>query len=526
MKTDTPTTAGRREWTGLAVLALPTVLLALDLSVLHLAAPRLSADLRATSTELLWILDIYGFMIAGFLITMGTLGDRIGRRRLLLIGAVGFAAASVAAAWAQSPLMLIATRALLGIAGATLMPSTLALIGNMFRDARQRGIAIGVWMTAFLSGTALGPVAGGLLLERYWWGSAFLMGVPVMVLLLITGPLLLPEYRDPGAGRLDPASVALSLVAMIASVYGLKELAEQGLAGGAMAALVTGAAAGVLFVRRQRYLAAPLLDLRLFRSRAFTAALVLILLAVITSGGMMLFLMQYLQLVQGRSALGTGLLMLPATVSMVAGSLLAPAVARRLGPGAVVAAGLVVTAAGYLLAVFLQSPGGPLPAVAALALSWAGLSPALVLGTDLVLGAAPVEKAGSASSMSETASELGLGLGVALLGTLGTAVYRARMAGAELPADTPEEAVARARDSLPGALETARTLDDAAGAGLAATARAAFTSGLHVAAGASAAVAALLALVAVRVLRGVRPPREPSAADGPDVTAAAASGGN
>ncbi|WP_165990082.1 MFS transporter [Streptomyces sp. YIM 98790] len=515
MTTDTPTAAGTaagpREWAGLAVLALPTVLLALDLSVLYLAAPHLSADLGATSTEQLWILDIYGFMIAGFLVTMGALGDRFGRRRLLLTGAVAFAAASVAAAYAQSPLMLIVTRALLGIAGATLMPSTLALIGTMFRDARQRATAVAVWMTSFLAGTALGPVAGGLLLEHYWWGSVFLMGVPVMALLLVTGPLLLPEHRAAGGGRPDAASVVLSLLAMIAVVWGVKELAKEGPAAAPAAALAAGAAAGALFVRRQRRLADPLLDLRLFRTGAFTAALVLILLAVLTSGGMLLFLTQYLQLVQGHSPLAAGLLMLPATVAMVGGSLLAPAAARRFGPGPVVAAGLGVTAAGYLVAVFLDGTGGPVLAVVALALSWVGLAPALVLGTDLVLGTAPAEKAGSASSMSETASELGVGLGVALLGTLGTAVYRARMADVELPGVTGE-AAGRARDTLPGALKTAQALGGEAGSALAEGARAAFTSGLNAAAGVSAAMVTVLALVAVRMLRGVRPSGEEAGA--------------
>ncbi len=214
-RVEPPVRAGRREWIGLAELALPTLLLALDISVLFLALPELSADLGADRTEQLWITDIYGFMVAGLLVTMGTLGDRIGRRRLLLAGAAAFAAASVLAAYASSPEMLIAARALLGVAGATLGPSTLALISSLFADPAQRGQAIALWFSCFLAGGALGPLVGGVLLELFWWGSVVLVGVPVMALLLVLGPRLLPEDRAPDAGRLDPASVALALAAML-----------------------------------------------------------------------------------------------------------------------------------------------------------------------------------------------------------------------------------------------------------------------------------------------------------------------
>jgi len=220
--------ATRREWAGLAVLALPTLLVSIDVFVLLLALPRLSQDLHASSTQQLWISDIYGFLLAGFLVTMGTLGDRMGRRRLLLAGATAFGLASVLAAYAGSPAMLIAARALLGIAGATLSPSTLALISNMFRQPRQRAVAIGVWMACFMAGAAIGPVAVGVMLEHFWWGSVFLLGVPAMALLLALGPVVLPEYRAPAAGRLDLGSVALSLAAIMPVVYGLTELARTG----------------------------------------------------------------------------------------------------------------------------------------------------------------------------------------------------------------------------------------------------------------------------------------------------------
>lgn len=285
--------AGRKEWLGLAVLALPTILLALDFSVLFLALPNLSADLAPDGAQQLWIMDIYGFMIAGFLVTMGTLGDRIGRRKLLMIGAVAFAAASVLATYSTSAEMLIATRALLGIAGATLMPSTLSLITTMFTDPKQRASAIGIWMACFMGGTAIGPVIGGALLQWFWWGSVFLMGGPVMILLLVTAPVLLPEHRDPSAGKLDLASVALSLVAILPIIYAPKEIAKDGFAVVPLIAAVAGVVFGVLFVRRQRKISNPLMEVSLFGNRAFSGALSIMLLGVLTVGGSALLFAVY-----------------------------------------------------------------------------------------------------------------------------------------------------------------------------------------------------------------------------------------
>src|SRR3954470_3990968 len=261
--------AGRREWIGLAVLTLPAMLISMDLTVLHLAVPALSEELRPSSAQLLWIVDIYGFLVAGSLVTMGTLGARIGRRKLLLIGAAAFAVASVLAAFAPSAATLIAARAVLGVAGATLMPSTMSLIRTMFADPRQRTSAIGLWISSFSVGAAIGPLAGGLMLAWFWWGSVFLLAVPVMVLLISLGPLLLPEYRDPNAGRLDLLSAGLSLVSVLAVIYGVKEIAEHGFGGVDALAIVVGFGAGVVFVRRQASLADPLIDIRLFADRGF-----------------------------------------------------------------------------------------------------------------------------------------------------------------------------------------------------------------------------------------------------------------
>ncbi|MGK5522077.1 MFS transporter [Micromonospora sp. URMC 107] len=503
--------AGRREWIGLAVLTLPTLLLSLDLNVLYLALPQLSADLAPDAAQLLWIMDIYGFMIAGFLVTMGTLGDRIGRRRLLMIGAAAFGVASVVAAYSTSAGMLIATRALLGVAGATLMPATLSLISSMFRDARQRTTAIGLWMSCFMIGAIVGPLVGGVLLESFWWGAVFLLGVPVMVVLLVAAPLLLPEYRNPDAGRLDLFSVLLSLATVLPFVYGLKELAKDGVGARPVLAMVAGVAVGVAFVARQRRLDSPLLDVRLFADRTFSAALGVMLLGGATIGGVALLFAQYAQLVEGLSPLRAGLWMLPYAVSMLIGSMLAPVLARRFSPGHVVAGGMAIAAVGFALLSRVGVADGLGLAVTGLVIVHLGFGPGAVLGTDLIIGAAPPERAGSASSMSETSTELGVALGVAVLGSVGTAVYRGEIVPA-LPGDLPAQVREAAGESLAGASAVTAQLPAQTGDALLEAARAAFTSGFNVAGTVSAVLAVILAVLSALLLRRVRPADEPAGA--------------
>src|SRR5262245_31669049 len=423
------TLAGRREWAGLAVLALACLLYAMDLTVLHLAVPAISEDLRPSGTQLLWITDIYGFMVAGFLIAMGTVGDRLGRRRLLLGGAACFGVVSVLAAFSASPEMLIGARALLGIAGATLAPSTLALIFTMFHDPRQRSTAIGIWITAFSAGGAIGPMLGGVLLEQFWWGSVFLLAVPVMALLLGLGPRVLPEYRDPSAGRLDLVSAALLLAAVLAVVFGIKEAAATGLSWAAAAAIAGGLAAGAGFARRQLTLADPMIDLRLFRARAFNASLAANLLGIFIVAGYFLFVAQYLQLVLGLPPLEAGLWSLPSAGGFIVGSNLAPRLLRRVRPAYVIGSGLALAAAG--LAVLTRvggSPGADLGILAAGSLVISlGLAPVFTATTDLIVSSAPPERAGAASGISETGAELGGALGIAVLGSIGVAVYRGHL---------------------------------------------------------------------------------------------------
>ncbi|GIG87723.1 MFS transporter [Plantactinospora endophytica] len=508
--------AGRREWLGLTVLALPTLLLSLDLSVLHLALPQLSADLGAGSIQQLWIIDIYGFMIAGFLITMGSLGDRIGRRKLLLVGAALFAVASVLAAFSTSPEMLIVTRALMGIAGATLMPSTLALISNMFHDPAQRGAAIGVWVSCFMGGMALGPLIGGIVLQFFWWGAVFLLAVPVMALLLVAGPVLLPEFRDAtSASRLDPLSVALSLATILSTVYGIKELAKDGWQPFPVAAIVVGLLLGALFVFQQRRLAEPLIDLRLFGSRSFSGALVIALFGAAVGGGTILVVNLYLQMVEGLTPLRAGLLMLPSGIAMVAAAMIAPAIARTVRPAYVVAVGLLVAASGYLLLTQLDSTGGITLLIIGVILNSAGSGPQAALSTELVLRSAPPERAGSAASLSETAGELGMALGFAVMGSIATAVYSGAVSGT-IPAAAGEEATRSAQESIVGAVTAAGQIPDQVGAELLENARTAFASGLHVVAGVSAILLISLALIAIATLRQAPPTGAAPAADEAD----------
>jgi MFS transporter, DHA2 family, multidrug resistance protein len=498
--------AGRREWVGLAVLALPCLLYAMDLTVLNLAVPHLSADLRPSSTQLLWIVDIYGFMVAGLLITMGTLGDRIGRRRLLLAGAAAFGVASVLAALSTSAGMLIAARALLGVAGATVAPSTLSLIRNMFLDPKQRTVAISVWISSFSAGGAVGPLLGGVLLEWFWWGSVFLLAVPVMALLLVLGPLLLPEFRDPQAGRLDLVSAGMSLAAVLAVVWGLKQLAQDGPGWPPVLSILLGLAVGVVFVRRQHRLAEPLLDLRLFRIPAFSAALTTNVLSFFVGFGALLFVAQYLQLVVGLSPLAAGLWMLPASAGFIVGSMLTPVLAGRVRPGLVMAGGLGLAAVGFGLLTRLGTghAAGLAVLVAGSVVFSLALAPVDTLATDLAVGAAPPERAGAASAVAETSSEFGGALGIAILGVIGTAVYRGQMAQA-LPTGVPPLAAAVARDTLGGAVAAAGRLPEPLGHALLGAAGRAFTQGLRMAFAVSAAASIGVAVLAAVLLKGLRP---------------------
>ena len=496
--------AGRREWIGLAVLVLPALLVSMDLTVLYLAVPQLSADLEPSSSQLLWITDIYGFLIAGSLITMGTLGDRIGRRRLLMIGAATFGAASVLAAFSTNAGMLIAARALLGVAGATLAPSTLSLIRNMFHDPQQRTVAIGVWITGFSTGGALGPVLGGVLLEFFWWGSVFLLNVPVMLLLLALAPVLLPEYRNPDAGRLDLPSAALSLAGVLAVIYGLKQVAEDGVGWLPALSIAAGLVVFTTFLRRQRRLADPLIDLQLFKVPAFSASLATNTLGIFAAFGIFFFTAQYLQLVEGMSPLRAGLWSLPSSAGFIVGAILAPMIVRRVRAAYVVAGGLGLSAAGFGVLTQIEATSGLAVLVTGSIIFSLGLAPVFTLTTDLIVGAAPPERAGSAGAISETGSEFGGALGIAVLGSIGGAAYRSRITDT-IPDGVPPEAATSARDTLGGAVGEAGQLPSPLGAELLDAAREAFVQAMQLTAAISGAVMLAAAIMAAVLLRNVRP---------------------
>ncbi|HEX6655258.1 MAG TPA: MFS transporter [Candidatus Limnocylindria bacterium] len=493
--------ATRREWIGLAVLTLACLVYSMDLTVLNLAVPRMSADLKPSSAQLLWIIDIYGFLVAGLLITMGTLGDRIGRRRLLLGGAGFFAVASLFAAASPTAEWLIASRAVMGIAGATIAPSTLSLIFSMFHDQKQRSQAIGIWIAAYSVGSAIGPMIGGVLLQFFWWGSVFLIGVPVMALLLVLGPRMLPEYRDPNARRLDLLSAAMSLVAILAVVFGLKEIAQDGVAALPIAAILGGAVLGAAFVRRQLTLESPIIDVRLFRIRAFTASLFTYLLAIFVVIGYFLFVSQYLQLVIGLSPLEAGLWSLPSSAGFIVGSLAAPRIIQRFRPAAIMGVGMTVAALGTAMLLLLGLGGlqNLLLIVAASIVIDLGLAPAITLATELIVGSAPQEQAGAATGISETSGELGGALGVAILGSIGTAIYRAEVADS-LPGGIAPAVSDAARDTLGGALAIAESLPRAVAEPLIAAAQLAFLDAIHVVAAVACVGAVVTAIVSTIAL--------------------------
>jgi DHA2 family multidrug resistance protein-like MFS transporter len=501
---EAPRKAGRREWIGLAVIALPCLLYSMDLTVLNLAVPAITADLRPTPTQLLWIVDIYGFMIAGALITMGTLGDRIGRRKLLMIGAFAFGIGSILAALSPTAELLIVARALLGLSAATLAPSTLSLISNMFLDPKERTFAIGIWISSFSAGGAIGPLIGGLLLSWFWWGSVFLIAVPVMVLLLAVAPSLLPEYRDENAGRIDLTSAALSLLAVLSTIYGIKHAASYALDGEAIAAILAGLAIGIIFARRQRRLAEPLIDLKLFKSLKFSASLGINMLGFFAAFGIFLLTAQYLQLVLGLSPLEAGLWSAPSSVGFIAGSLLAPKLLGSMRPAYVMAGGYAVTAASFLIMAQAASVGSLYLLVTSYIVMSFGLAPIFTLSTDLIIGTVPPERAGTAAGLAETSSELGGALGIAILGSIVTALYATGMAAFDGGGLAPG-AAAVARETIGGAVAEAANIGGTAGDLLLAEAREAYANAFRAVTLVCAVVSLLAGLVALFVLGRIKP---------------------
>lgn len=490
-----------RGWLALVVLMLPVLLVSVDNTVLSFALPEIALELNPTAIEQLWIIDAYPLVLAALLVTMGTLGDRFGRRRMLLIGATGFAAVSALAAFVPTAALLIAARALMGVFGAMLMPSTLSLLRSIFTDRDQRRLAIAVWASMFSAGAALGPIVGGFLLEHFAWGSVFLMAVPVLVPLVVFAPLLVPESRDPKPGRVDAVSIALSLGTMVPVVYGIKELAVHGPTVMTAVLFGIGIGLGALFVRRQLRAEAPMLDMRFFRSGAFSGALLVNLLSVTGLVGFLYFVAQHLQLIVGLSPMRSGFALVPGLAAMIVAGLAVVPIARRVSARIVVPTALGFSALGYVAVALSAGSGSLALLIGAFVSLGIGIGAAETVSNELILSSAPPAKAGAASAVSETAYELGAVLGTAVLGGILTASYRANLT---LPAGLPAEVAASSRETLAGAVAGSYRLEDAVGQAVRDAAAHAFDAGVGVTALIGAALIVVAGVIAAVTLHSPR----------------------
>ncbi|MFT4087007.1 MAG: MFS transporter [Gordonia sp. (in: high G+C Gram-positive bacteria)] len=490
------TAPSRRTWFGLVVLMLPVILVSMDFSVLYLAMPTITDALEPSAAQQLWVLDIYGFMIAGLLVTMGNIGDRIGRRRILLAGAALFGTASIAAAFAPSAGVLIAARALMGVGGATLMPASLSLIANMFPRAADRAKAIGVWTAAFAGGAAIGPVVGGFLLHHYWWGVVFLINVPVLAVLFVAGPMLLPEYRSEQRHPFDFIGVALSLLGILPAVYAVKSLASEGVSAPAVGLGLFGLVMLGAFLVHQNATDHPLLNLKLFKNATFSASLAIALFGMMAQGGIAYLANVYLQSVLGHDVLAAALAGLPMAVTIAVFSIGASRVAQWLGVRWALAGSVFLAGIGTAGMALLTTTSPLWVFLLMTSIAGVGYGVQFALVTDVIVGSVPPEQSGAASGTSETAFELGTALGLALLGSLATAVYLSHDDGYGFS------------DSLGETLHHADALGTT-GDALASAAKLAFVDGFHAAALAGGAALLVLSVVVLAVMRPQRSAEQP-----------------
>ncbi len=487
----------RRRWTALAVLLLPVLLVSVDNTVLSFALPQISEALTPSGTQLLWIVDVYPLVLAALLVPMGSLADRFGRRRMLLLGSTGFAVVSALAAYAPSAEWLIAGRAAMGLFGAMLMPSTMSLIRNIFTDRSELRLAIAIWAAAFSGGAALGPIVGGFLLEHAWWGSVFLMSVPVLMLMLATAPFVVPESRDPRPGPFDIVSILLSVAAITPVVVGVKEVAKNGLTGLALAAFAVGLAAGGAFVRRQLTRDVPMLDVRLFASPAFGGGVLVNLLSVVAITGFLYFVSQDLQLVVGLRPVEAGLALLPGLLATIVAGLLVVKVVARVAPGRIIAACMAFAAVGYGIVAVAGGAGTLWPVITAFVILSVGAGAAETVSNDLILSSAPAGRAGAASAISETAYELGAVLGTAILGGIMSAGYNRSIV---LPGGLTSAQQEAARETLGGATGVAAQLDPSRAQALLDSAHSAFAGSVVVTSWIGVALMAAAVVVSLAIL--------------------------
>ena len=491
--------AGASRWTVLVVLCLSLLLVAVDATVLHVAVPAVTEDLRPGAIELLWIVDAYPLVAASLLILFGTLGDRVGRRRVLLLGYALFGLASAVATVAWSPEVLIAARVLLGVGGAMIMPATLSILRQVFPDRGERAMAIGVWSAVAAVGAAVGPLLGGFLLAHFWWGSVFLVNIPLMVVAVPVGRWLLPESTGDRDGPWDVVGAVIAATGLFGLVLGIKLAGDASPAHpAAVLPLLCGLLLLGLFVRRQCTRAHPLVDVRSFARPGFGTSVACIVIAMLALVGLQLVAAQYLQLVLGLTALETGLRLLPLTCAAMVAGLAGSRLLAWLGPRAMVASGFLTTALAVSLLTGMGAHDRPVLLAVGLVLLGCGLEVTLFGAYESMLNEAPAGQAGSAAAVGETSYQLGAGIGIALLGSVMNAVYGPRV---EQVPGVPAQAARDASHSLSEAYEIAGRLGGPIGAALRDAARDAFVHGLHVVLVVSAVLLLAGAVAALRLPR-------------------------
>lgn len=473
------TTAPASSWWGLIATLGPVLVVAMDGSILFLAMPSINEAIQPTSDQSLWILDIYGFAVGSLLITFGNLGDRFGRKKLLVLGAVVFGVGSLCGAFSPTPEALIASRALMGLGGATLLPSCLAVISELFSNPTQRARAIGIFAATFAAGFVIGPIIGGILLNHFWWGSVFLVNIPVIVVFLLAAPVLLREVHGARPGKIDLPSVVMSASGLLLAIYGVKHAATYGIDWPAAGLVVLGTAVLIVFVRRQKRLEMPLLDVSLFKEHVFAVAILTGLLSLFVWSAAAFSSMTYLQSVLGLSVLQAAVLAVPGAVILTLSSVLTPRLVERIGARNALTVCHFSMAAGMFLLLFTSPGTGSTFYIASTIVAGVGFGISFSLVADTAVGAVPESRAGAAGAIAETSNEIGNALGIALLGSLLTVVFRATYPG-------DETGIAEVADG-PGIASPAYE-----------QAQAAFLTGYHTVAVVAAVICCGLGLLALR----------------------------